>query len=109
MFLTILSLLISCQTSSEKFCSPISKENLSLKLYGKSLQEVTREIGIEPTFKPGTERGSLSRHNLHTMSGNGQGWYYENPNLNFKEYRDIVNRIKYTNNGLEFCNYLLFY
>ena len=98
-----------CQTFSNKSCSPIPKEELSIKIYGRSLQEVAREIGMEPTFKPGTDRDSLSRHNFYTMSGHGQGWYYENPNLNFKEYKDIVNRIKYTNNGLEFCNYLLFY
>jgi hypothetical protein len=102
-------LLTSCQTSSNKSCTPISKEDLSIKIYGRSLQEVTREIGMEPTFKPGTDRGSLSRHNYHTMTVNGQGYYIENPKLSFKEYKDNVNKIKHTNRGIEYCNYLLFY
>ena len=107
--LLISLLLSSCQTSSNKSCSPISKEELSIKIYGRSLQEVAREIGMEPTFKPGTNRGSLSRHNYHTMTAYGQGYYLENPNLSFKEYKDNVNRIKHTSRGIEFCNYLLFY
>ena len=102
-------LLTSCQTSSNKSCTPISKEDLSIKIYGRSLQEVTREIGIEPTFKRGTNYGDISGHSYHTFSGAGVGFYYENPNLSFKEYKDNVNRIKHTNRGIEFCNYLLFY
>lgn len=74
----LLSLFLSsCQTSSNKSCSPISKEELSIKIYGRSLQKVAREIAMEPTFKPGTDRGSLNRHNYHTMTAFGIGYYLE--------------------------------
>ena len=48
--------LISCQTTSRKVCSPISKEDLSIKIYGKSLSELR---GFNPTFKQGRENGQI--------------------------------------------------
>lgn len=68
-------LLTSCQTSSNKSCTPISKEEFSIKIYGRSLLEVTREIGIEPTFKRGTNYGDINGHSYQTFSGAGIDFY----------------------------------
>jgi hypothetical protein len=94
--------LISCQTTSSKACSPISKEDLSIKIYGKSLSELS---GFNPTFKQGRENGQIDPFSYGTYQyGQSTSYFPRNPNLTIEQFISAVNKIKHTSNGLEFCD-----
>ena len=95
----------SCQSTSNISCSSITQDELSKIIYGKSLQEFKKYLGSTPSFKRGREDGEIDPHTYGTYHlGQSTTYKPRNPDLSLKEFVTAVDKIKYTNDGLEYCD-----
>jgi len=97
--------LVSCQSTSNISCSSISQNELSKIIYGKSLLEFEKYWGFTPSFKRGRGDGEIDPHTYGTYHfGQSTNYNPRNPDLSLKQFVTAVDKIKYTNDGLEYCD-----
>ena len=68
------------------------QERLSQAMYGKSLAEITKELGVAPTFKRGRNPGDIDAETGYTFDEDGQaGGAYEVPTYaSFSDFKEAM-------------------
>jgi hypothetical protein len=68
------------------------QEALSQAMYGKSLAEITKELGVAPTFKRGRNPGDIDAETGYTFDEDGQaGGAYEVPTYaSFSDFKEAM-------------------